>query len=169
MSKDLELFHYGIKGMKWGVKRPEGSDGRVSSFVKKKKAQAKTEIKERISRPTTDDAKNAKAARSRAKKHGTDALTNKKLQEAVTRMNLEQQYSALVENQKATSRRSGAQRYVADILKEAGSETLKSGLTWAATEGAKYAFNQKFNPSNNRGANDTVRQITQQGRKLLER
>lgn len=34
-SNDLELFHYGIKGMKWGVRRKEGSDGTVSSAVKK--------------------------------------------------------------------------------------------------------------------------------------
>ena len=28
-SKDLELFHYGVKGMKWGVRREKGSGGRV--------------------------------------------------------------------------------------------------------------------------------------------
>ena len=28
-SKDLELFHYGVKGMKWGVRRKVGSDGLV--------------------------------------------------------------------------------------------------------------------------------------------
>ena len=28
-SEDLELFHYGVKGMKWGVRRPEGPGGRV--------------------------------------------------------------------------------------------------------------------------------------------
>lgn len=35
-SEDLELFHYGIKGMKWGVRRKEGPDGTVSSNVKSK-------------------------------------------------------------------------------------------------------------------------------------
>lgn len=28
-TEDLELFHYGVKGMKWGVRRKEGPDGRV--------------------------------------------------------------------------------------------------------------------------------------------
>ena len=27
MSNDLELFHFGVKGMKWGVRRKVGSDG----------------------------------------------------------------------------------------------------------------------------------------------
>lgn len=28
-AEDLELFHYGVKGMRWGVRRKEGPDGRV--------------------------------------------------------------------------------------------------------------------------------------------
>ena len=28
-TEDLELFHYGVKGMRWGVRRKEGPDGRV--------------------------------------------------------------------------------------------------------------------------------------------
>lgn len=28
-AEDLELFHYGVKGMKWGVRRKEGPDGLV--------------------------------------------------------------------------------------------------------------------------------------------
>lgn len=35
-SKDLELFHYGIKGMKWGVSRDVGANGRVSGRAAKK-------------------------------------------------------------------------------------------------------------------------------------
>lgn len=30
-SSELELFHYGIKGMKWGVRRKRGDDGRVNA------------------------------------------------------------------------------------------------------------------------------------------
>lgn len=33
-SEDLELFHYGVKGMRWGVRRKEGPDGTVSSAIK---------------------------------------------------------------------------------------------------------------------------------------
>lgn len=29
-SENLELFHYGVKGMRWGVRRPIGPDGEVT-------------------------------------------------------------------------------------------------------------------------------------------
>lgn len=37
-TKNLELFHYGVKGMKWGVRRPQGPDGQV---IKKDRQEAK--------------------------------------------------------------------------------------------------------------------------------
>lgn len=36
-AKDLELFHYGVKGMKWGVRREGGSNGRVKKVAGKVK------------------------------------------------------------------------------------------------------------------------------------
>lgn len=149
-SEDFELFHYGIKGMKWGVRRPDGPDGTVSSGVRRKekreaKAAAKAEARggdEAWKRPVTGDARSANNKRTRIKRHGTDALDNKELQSLVKRMNLEQQYSSLVENQKASSRRRGAESYVKDILKDAGKQAATEGLQWAATQAVKYAFNK---------------------------
>lgn len=63
------LQHYGIKGMRWGVRRKRGSDGRVES----------------------DDSKRAK----QLKKKKLSELTNKELKELNERMNLERQYSNL--------------------------------------------------------------------------
>jgi len=65
---DEVMEHFGVKGMHWGVSK---------------------------SGPTSSDAQNAKGHRAVVKKSGTQALSNKDLQELVTRMNLEQQYSKL--------------------------------------------------------------------------
>ena len=71
-----EVFaHFGIKGMHWGVRR------------------SRTQI------DASDDHNNAAAAKQKAKKGGTKALSNKELQDLVNRMNLEQQLSRLSENQ----------------------------------------------------------------------
>lgn len=151
-SEDFELFHYGIKGMKWGVRRPEGPDGTVRSAVKAKKreerdekrsarkAAKQKEAEENWKKPVSGDAKVASDSRSRVKKHGTDALENKDLQKLVTRMNLEQQYTNLMESGKSNSARKAGQEYMSDILKTAGKDIATGALKWGAAEAIKYAF-----------------------------
>lgn len=72
-SLDDVLTHYGVKGMHWGVRRNRSSG----------------------STPTSSDAARAKTHAETAKRHGASALSNKELQDLVTRMNLERQYSTL--------------------------------------------------------------------------
>ena len=67
--KDEDVEHYGRKGMKWGVRRQRGADGLVKS----------------------DDAKDLADIRTKT----VPALTNKELQRANQRMNLEKQYRSL--------------------------------------------------------------------------
>jgi len=66
------LEHYGIKGMRWGVRRdnPSGS-----------------------STPSSDDAKKTAEYKARVKAGGTKSLSTRELQDLVNRMNLEQQYN----------------------------------------------------------------------------
>lgn len=71
------LQHHGIKGMKWGVRRSAGSGSSGTKL------------------PPSHDSKTAADARAKAKTNGTKALSNKELQDVITRMNLLQQYSNL--------------------------------------------------------------------------
>lgn len=134
------LSHYGVKGMKWGVRRSEhggASSGSVSSRAVAKVNATKTAIKkdiaERTSTETTVrakpgqlvrvvggvkntphvDAVNARVSEQIAKKSTLDALSNKDLQHLVNRMNLEAQYRNLAVKE---TRKSAGEKAVGELL-----------------------------------------------------
>lgn len=76
MELEDYLEHFGVKGMRWGVRRDRGKDGRVEG-------------------PVSDDAARAQQLRTTAKTSGPQALSNKDLQDLNQRLNLEQNYNKL--------------------------------------------------------------------------
>lgn len=92
------LKHYGVKGMKWG-----------SRLSRKPKET-----------PSADAAR-ALLLRDRAKRSKPRALSNAELQEAINRMNLEQQFKRL-----STNERNVASRFIANTLLEAGKREVTS-------------------------------------------
>lgn len=96
-----ELFHYGILGMRWGVRK----DDRVGGRKKRKQIT-----------PSEDSQK----ATSLRKKNVSE-MSNNELRELINRMNLEQQYSNLLNS----SQRKKGSGIVGDILREVGKEVAK--------------------------------------------
>lgn len=80
--EDYELAHYGIKGMKWGIRRKTNSDGLVIKGSAPEKEYS-------------SDAATAKASREKAQSKGVQSLTNDELKALNERMNLEQNYDRL--------------------------------------------------------------------------
>ena len=99
---DDVLEHYGIKGMRWGVRKAEGKSGpaKVSSDV-----EAVMKAKDVI------------------RKSGTAGLSNKELQQVVTRMNLENQYSNLHRNKSLVKKMEEGNHAAKTLLKTG--KTLK--------------------------------------------
>lgn len=119
-----ELSHHGIKGMRWGVRRKAiGSDQEVVVRTTPSKFSKKNKIKTTggKSLPPSDDAVRSAINSQKAKKSGTTALSNKELQDLVTRMNLEQQFSRLQANPPDTAVR----RLVRDLLEDSGGQSMK--------------------------------------------
>lgn len=101
------LSHYGIKGMKWGVRR----------------TQAQIEA-------ASEDAAKAEALKSRAKTSGTNALSNSELRTAIDRMNLETQYARLAEQTTPKSKgRKFAESLLGDIAKQEVSRVGKAAVS----------------------------------------
>jgi hypothetical protein len=100
------ISHHGIKGQRWGIRNDKSAAelGGHTSADAKRAAEAKAKI---------------------GSAGGTHALSNKELQDVVTRMNLERQYSNLA-NSKGTVKK--------------GHEKVKEVLAVGATINAAYAF-----------------------------
>ena len=80
------LKHYGVKGMKWGVRKSDSGGGSGGS-----------------SRPkTSDDSREATATQRKIDKGGVKSVSNKELQALVNRRNLEKQYNSLLVEQKSS-------------------------------------------------------------------
>jgi 2'-5' RNA ligase len=75
INVDEFLEHHGVKGMKWGVRRATSASS--------------------SSAPASSDSKLATAAQTKINSGGIHSVSNQELQQVISRMNLERQYSQL--------------------------------------------------------------------------
>lgn len=142
--------HYGVKGMKWGVRKDERRAARTAKKEEKahakavkrndglepgtvgssqKKAGAAVKAKGGSGVKATSEAFKVAESRQVAKRSGVQALSNKELQEAVTRMNLEMQYNKLTAAQK-----SPGQKFVEQLLLGAGKQQAQTFVNQQASQ-----------------------------------
>ena len=130
---DEELQHYGIKGMKWGVRRPVGSDGLIKTTSYKVRAKVK-EANNTPSRVAVRKSKNAKSMSdsdiraqterlrlennlkrlaketgSRSVAKGKSKMSNSEINKLNSRLQLEANYKREVKKATETQRKIGAQ------------------------------------------------------------
>ena len=122
---DVPLEHAGVKGMKWGVRRPVGKDGRVIRSGRAVPAKKTT---------TTKPASSAKSATQTKQK----PLTDEELRKKVQRMQLEVQYAQL-SRQLNPPQKSLLTTFLAEptsaaakeVSKETAKELIKTGVNAA--------------------------------------
>lgn len=149
MYNNAELYHHGVKGMKWGVRRKRSSSGtsgssnphavistsssnssgghsskKNTSIVKVTKQTKGASVKQySTEKPKSKRQlkKEVAAAAEKARKDELSRMSDRELRERINRLQMEKQYEQLTATPKQTN--AGA-KFVKDILINAGKQTL---------------------------------------------
>ena len=122
------LFHYGVRGMRWGVRRSR-TPTKVSVSQKGRK---KLKAVGGENQPASSEAVRTKTLGQRAKKSGYQSLTNSELQAYTQRLNLEANAKRLDYDNRPV-----ALKFVAGVLGKTGKNTAQQAADEAASRQVK--------------------------------
>ena len=146
ISKGEEfLEHHGIKGMRWGVRRSQAeldSGKPTPVIVKTSKGSSKIRTSGGTHQPASDDAIQAASVNQKLKKSGINSLSNKEMQDLVTRLNLQQQMNKLTPVPTKTRLKNDATKIITNAA--------RTGLQQAANQAASFLIKKAFEQIKNK-------------------
>lgn len=119
-TNNNELIHYGVLGMKWGVRRARSKS---SSSGGGKRRGLKSSFKKIVNKRKSKSVKN---------------MSNEELRARINRLQLEKQYKSL-----KNEVRNPAKKFAQDVIKDVGSQMVKDVTKNAAGYGVNKVTGKK--------------------------
>lgn len=130
-----ELCHYGIPGMKWGIRRYQNSDGSLTTAGRNRYSTGKHHSI--FTRKKTTSKAVTKPAEEKPKPKSISEMSDAELNALLNRKRLEQQYAQLMATPQKKSAVTKGKEMVGKALENAAQDTL--------TQIAKYAMAKSVN------------------------
>ena len=130
-----ELCHYGIRGMRWGIRRYQNSDGSLTTAGRKRYSTDKHHSI--FTRKKTTSKVKTKPAEEKPKQKSVSEMSDAELNAFLNRKRLEQQYYQLMATPQKKSAVTKGKEMVGKALENAAQDTL--------TQIAKYAMAKSVN------------------------
>lgn len=137
------LEHYGVKGMKWGVRKSDktsdvsGNTVRSSKRGKIKGVELSEENKKNSTRPS-DDKTQASILEKKIKSGSTDVLSNKELELVVNRKNLEKRYREVMSKEKDRGMVGFGKSVAKELAKDYSKNVMRNSIKEASTSGKAF-------------------------------
>lgn len=133
-----ELYHYGIPGQKWGIRRYQNKDGSLTPAGKKKAAK----LEEKYKQVTGRNIRKQIAKKAKTAPKSIDELTNEELKSKTTRLKLENDYVREKNTYKdlhpkqVSKGKAIASHFMKNVLSPAATDAGKQVLTnWLKNKG----------------------------------
>lgn len=121
MSNNNYLYHYGVLGMKWGVRRTPAQLGKSTSSTKKKSKKKKP----------------AKPVPQKPVKKKLRDMSDDEIRAKISRLKLEKEFKDLERNVKS-SETSKSKKFVMDVLESAGKNVATQTATYMMGQGVNH-------------------------------
>lgn len=127
------IYHWGIKGMKWGVRRYQNSDGSLTPAGKKRYSDSPSSTtspsKKKFTSSQKTDKKDEKEVSEQKKKKSISEMTDAELNEAINRLNLEKRYAELLSRSEPSAKSvSKGRKFVEDLIEKSIVPGIQEGL-----------------------------------------
>jgi hypothetical protein len=124
LERDGDIKHYGIKGMRWGRRR---TDAQIES------SKVESEVAKKLG--ASDDAVAKAQALGKIRAGGISTLSNKEIQDLVTRVNLEKQYMTAFPTPVAPkTKKQKLKEFAVDVIRKEASDQIRASLKLITTK-----------------------------------
>lgn len=136
MNNQNELYHYGVLGMRWGVRRYQNRDGTLTKAGKKRASK----LESQYTALTGKRLHKTSVSSSTPRKKTVSEMSDDELRKAVNRLQMEKQYRQLISESRTTSR---GNRFL-NKSKKVLSESAQNAARDIITQTVKSAINEQI-------------------------